>query len=98
MSTDHPIDTKTVSPASPSTANTAGKAERLKAYRKAYWQTFKRDHVRVYGTLTKTEHAEIKRVAERNGRSVDWPARPGLVPHHAACWVNFGQPKRRVWA
>ena len=70
MSTNHPTGTKTVSPRSPSTATAAGKAERLKAYRKAYWQAFKRDHVRVYGTLTKAEHAEIKRVAERSGRSV----------------------------
>ena len=68
MSTDHPTDIKAVLP--PSTAAAAGKAERLKAYRKAYWQAFKCDHVRVYGTLTKAEHAEIKRVAERSGRSV----------------------------
>ena len=70
MSTDLPTDTTTVSPPSPSAATAAGKAERLKAYRRAYWLTFKRDHVRVYGTLTKAEHTEIKRIAERSGRSV----------------------------
>ncbi len=45
------------------------KAARLKAYRKVYWQSFKQRHARIYGTLTNDEHAEIKRVAEANGRS-----------------------------
>lgn len=47
-----------------------GKAERLRLYRKTYWQLFKRRHVRVYGTLTKAEYAEIKLIAENSGRSV----------------------------
>ena len=42
----------------------------LVAYRRKYWQQYKSRHGRVYGTLTKTEFAEIKAIAKYNGRSV----------------------------
>lgn len=42
----------------------------LVAYRRRYWQQYKVRNKRVYGTLTKPEFAEIKAIADYNGRSV----------------------------
>lgn len=48
----------------------AEREERLAKYRRDYWQRYKAKHPRVYGTLTESEHAEIKAIAKANGRSV----------------------------
>ena len=44
--------------------------ERETRYRRAYWQKYKESHVRVFGTLTKAQHAQIKSVADANDRPV----------------------------
>lgn len=44
--------------------------ERETRYRRAYWQKYKESHVRVFGTLTKAQHAQIKAVADANDRPV----------------------------
>lgn len=46
------------------------RAARETAYRRRYWQRYKETHVRVFGTLTKAEHARIKAVADANDRPV----------------------------
>jgi len=46
------------------------RAARETAYRRRYWQKYKETHVRVFGTLTKAEHAQIKAAAEANNRPV----------------------------
>ncbi len=46
------------------------RAARETAYRRRYWQKYKETHVRVFGTLTRSEHAQIKAVAEANDRPV----------------------------
>ncbi len=42
----------------------------LVTYRRKYWQHYKAKHRRVYGTLSKSEFADIKAIADYNGRSV----------------------------
>ncbi len=44
--------------------------ERETRYRRAYWQRYKESHVRVFGTLTKAQHAQIKSVADASDRPV----------------------------
>ncbi len=39
-------------------------------YRRAYWQKYKETHVRVFGTLTKAQHNQIKSIADANDRPV----------------------------
>jgi hypothetical protein len=46
------------------------KEARLCAYRREYWQGYKKRKKRVYGTLSPEEYAEIKALADSNGRSV----------------------------
>lgn len=40
------------------------------AYRRQYWQQYKQDHKRVYGTLSLSEYEAVKAVAEQNDRAV----------------------------
>ena len=44
--------------------------ERETRYRRDYWQRYKDTHKRVFGTLTKAQHAQIKAVADANDRPV----------------------------
>lgn len=44
--------------------------ERETRYRRDYWQKYKDTHKRVFGTLTKAQHAQIKAVADANDRPV----------------------------
>ena len=44
--------------------------ERETRYRRQYWQKYKESHVRVFGTLTKNQHAQIKSVADASDRPV----------------------------
>lgn len=44
--------------------------DRETRYRRQYWQKYKDTHKRVFGTLTKAQHAEIKAVADLNDRPV----------------------------
>lgn len=44
--------------------------ERETRYRRDYWQKYKDTHKRVFGTLTKAQHAHIKAVADANDRPV----------------------------
>lgn len=48
----------------------AEQADRLAHYRRQYWQRYKTRHKRVYGTLTPEEFAELKALANANGRSI----------------------------
>ena len=44
--------------------------ERETRYRRKYWQQYKQTHERVYGTLTKSEFARVKTIADQNHRPV----------------------------
>lgn len=54
----------------PTTPEEADAYERIVRYRREYWQQYKKQNKRVYGTLTLEEFAEIKTLAEASGRSV----------------------------
>ncbi|MGB0712144.1 MAG: hypothetical protein ACPGUC_01165 [Gammaproteobacteria bacterium] len=53
----------------PTTPEEAHAYERMVRYRREYWQQYKHNK-RVYGTLTPEEYAEIKAMADANGRPV----------------------------
>lgn len=46
------------------------RTEKMRQYRRNYWQRYKQKNRRVYGTLSKDEYAEIAAIAQQNGRSV----------------------------
>jgi len=46
------------------------RADRDTQYRRAYWQKYKKSHIRVFGTLTPSQHAAIKSIADANDRPV----------------------------
>lgn len=46
------------------------KEAKAAAYRRQYWQQYKQDHKRVYGTLSVTEYKAMKAIADQNDRAV----------------------------
>jgi len=46
------------------------KAEKLSQYRRDYWQDYKKQKRRVFGTISKAEHAAWTALAKSNGRSL----------------------------
>lgn len=46
------------------------RVERDAQYRRRYWQEYKKTHVRVFGTLSKSDHANMKAIADAHGRPV----------------------------
>jgi len=50
--------------------NPSEREEKMRAYRKRYWQRFHKTRKRVYGTLTADQYAAIEERAEDAGRAV----------------------------
>ena len=44
--------------------------QKLTSYRRDYWQQYKKNHKRVYGTMTLEEYAQVKARAEVHGFTV----------------------------
>jgi len=51
-------------------ADGTSRSEKMRAYRREYWDRFKKTRKRIYGTLTTEQYAEIERRAEEAGRAV----------------------------
>jgi len=54
----------------PKSAIEISRPEKMREYRREYWDRFKKTRKRVYGTLTTEQYAEIEQRAEEAGRAV----------------------------
>jgi len=54
----------------PKPADGTSRPEKMRAYRRDYWDRFKQTRKRVYGTLTTEQYAEVERRADEAGRAV----------------------------
>jgi len=48
----------------------SARSEKMREYRRDYWERFKQTRKRVYGTLTTEQYAKIEQRAHEAGRAV----------------------------
>lgn len=54
----------------PTSTDGTSRSDKMREYRRDYWDRFKKTRKRVFGTLTSEEYAEFERRADEAGRAV----------------------------